>query len=271
VLIVDQSGGPEVRVAAREAVEEAPAVPAAVRVVTCSGRGIALAMNTGLREAEHDAVLVTNDDCTVASDWAACAWRRLEDRPGVLVSGRVLPGGDGAWVPSVRDDPAPRDFTGELHFGVLYAGNMAVDRRRALELGGFDERGTFRVAAEDNDFCYRWLRAGRPLVYEPAMTVWHHDWRTETELARRWAEYARGQGALYAKHLHAGDRWIVRRVLWDLRAAAGAEIRGLLRRQPRAADDRRAALYWLPVGLLEGWLESRRLGRSEPSPSTRAR
>jgi GT2 family glycosyltransferase len=173
-------------------------------------------------------------------------------------------------VPSLRDDEQPREYTGERHFGALYAGNMVLDRRRVLELGGFDERSTFRVAAEDNDLCYRWLRSGGRLLYEPAMVVWHHDWRTDAELERRWREYARGQGALYAKHLHAGDRWIARRLLADLREAAGAEARGLLRREPRAADARRAALYWLPVGLLEGWSESRRLARSEP-PSSRAR
>jgi GT2 family glycosyltransferase len=260
VLVVDQSGGPEVAAAL---------AGSGARVVACAGRGIALGVNTGLRAARHDVVLVTNDDCTVAADWVDVAWRHLRARPHGLVSGRVLPGGEGAFVPSVRDDPQPRDFSGELSFGALYAGNMAFDRREALALGGFDERRTLRLAAEDNDFGYRWLRAGRPLAYEPAMTVWHHDWRTPPELARRWAEYARGQGALYAKHLHAGDRWILRRVASDLRAALRAELRGLLRREPRASDERRAALYWLPVGLVEGWVESVSLARSSPSSRRR--
>jgi GT2 family glycosyltransferase len=259
VLVVDQSGAGEV----------AAAVGGLARVVPCAGRGIALATNTGLRAATHDVVLVTNDDCIVAPDWAARAHARLAERPDLLVSGRVLPGGHGAFVPSLRDDPEPREFTGERHFGALFAGNMALDRRRALALGGFDERRTFRIAAEDNDFCYRWLRAGLPLAYDPVMTVWHHDWRSEPELARRWAEYARGQGALYAKHLHAGDRWIWRRVAGDLRTAARAELRGLRRHEPRAADERRAALYWLPVGLVEGCLESRRLAR-RGGPSRRS-
>jgi GT2 family glycosyltransferase len=265
VVVVDQSDGGAV--AAALAGTDA-------RVMPCRGRGIALAMNIGLRAARHDVVLVTNDDCTVAPDWAAVAWRHLAAQPRGLVSGRVLPGGEGASVPSLRDDPEPQDFSGEPSFGALYAGNMALDRREALALGGFDERRTLRLAAEDNDFGYRWLRSGRPLAYEPAMTVWHHDWRAPDQLVRRWAEYARGQGALYAKHLHGGDRWILRRVASDLRGALRAELRGLARGEPRAADERRAALYWLPVGLVEGWLESvalARRARSGGSPSRRPR
>ena len=266
ILLVDQSGGTEVQAAMR-ALAPASGSPA-VRVVSSPVRGIALAMNTCLKEAAHDRVLITNDDCTVAKDWVAHAWRHLEARPDGIVTGRVLPGGEGAWVPSLRDEPQPRDFTGELHFGALYAGNMGVDRRLALENGGFDERRTFAISASDNDFGYRWLRAKRPMVYEPLMTVWHHDWRTNEQLEKRWVEYARGQGAVYAKHIHAGDRWILKRVATDMREAAKAELKGLVKRRPRHEDERRAGLYYLPVGLFLGWRESRRIGAS---PSSRAR
>jgi GT2 family glycosyltransferase len=40
----------------------------------------------------------------------------------------------------------------------------------------------FTVAAEDNDFRYRWLTSGRKVRYEPEMVVWHSDWRTPEEL-----------------------------------------------------------------------------------------
>src|SRR4051794_23996568 len=139
VVVVDQSGGGAVAAAL---------AGTGARVLPCRGRGIALAMNSGLRAARHDVVLVTNDDCTVAPDWAAVAWRHLTAQPRGLVSGRVLPGGEGAFVPSLRDDPEPRDFSGERSFGALYAGNMALDRREGLALGGFDERRTLRLAAE---------------------------------------------------------------------------------------------------------------------------
>ena len=88
ILLVDQSGGPEVQAAMR-ALAPASGSPA-VRVVSSPVRGIALAMNTCLKEAAHDRVLITNDDCTVAKDWVAHAWRHLEARPDGIVTGRVL-------------------------------------------------------------------------------------------------------------------------------------------------------------------------------------
>ena len=85
ILLVDQSGGTEVQAAMR-ALAPASGSPA-VRVVSSPVRGIALAMNTCLKEAAHDRVLITNDDCTVAPDWVAHAWRHLEARPDGIVTG----------------------------------------------------------------------------------------------------------------------------------------------------------------------------------------
>ena len=78
-------------------------------------------------------------------------------------------------------------------------------RRGAVLEGGFDELFGPAEAAEDNEFCYRWLRSGGSLRYEPSLVVWHHDWRSPRELERLYVRYARGQGFFYAKHLRRGD------------------------------------------------------------------
>jgi len=251
ILLVDQSGGTEVQAAMR-ALAPASGSPA-VRVVSSPVRGIALAMNTCLKEAAHDRVLITNDDCTVAPDWVAHAWRHLEARPDGIVTGRVLPGGEGAWVPSLRDEPQPRDFTGELHFGALYAGNMGVDRRLALENGGFDERRTFAISASDNDFGYRWLRARRPMVYEPRMTVWHHDWRSPDDLRTLYIGYGEGQGAFYAKHLRRGDLRMLRFIAMDFLRAGRSVAAAVLKRDISNVMPAWMLLKGLPHGLRRGW------------------
>jgi GT2 family glycosyltransferase len=258
VVVVDQSVGRDVQaVVSRSATGGA-------RLVRSLPLGIAHAVNVGLREARYEIAMITNDDCTVAPDWVEIACSYLASNPCGLVSGRVLPGGEGAWVPSIRDAPEAKEFGGGLDCGALYAGNMAVRRDQALALGGFDERDSLRVAAEDNDFCYRWLKTGRALRYEPAMTVWHHDWRTPEQLVHRYVEYAKGQGAFYAKHLAAGDRYVLRWVWRDLRDGAVLELKRVLRRRSRASVARGANLYWLPVGLVVGWREARRLGGKPP-------
>jgi len=104
--------------------------------------------------------------------------------PGAIVTGRVLPIGDPRAVPSTKDDPLSADLSGERRGGWLFGNNMALPRAAVLELGGFDERFGPEEAAEDNEFCYRWLRAGRMLRYEPTLVVEHHDWRSPEDLER---------------------------------------------------------------------------------------
>jgi glycosyltransferase involved in cell wall biosynthesis len=224
-----------------------------VRVVRCEGRGVSRGRNVGLREAAHETVLITDDDCTVHRDWVERAVGALQSRPRAIVTGRVVPVGDPRYVPSHKDDPVPYDFTGRIHGGALFPNNMVCGRSAVLEAGGFDERFGPAEAAEDNEFCYRWLRDGRELVYEPALVVEHHEWRTPEQLERLYVRYARGQGFFYAKHLRRRDptmlRWIARDLYWAARALAAAA----LGRHPRWLDPRRGILPGLPGGLVHGW------------------
>ena len=93
---------------------------------------------------------------------------------------------DGLAEPEVA---RPRDYTGTLSYSALYTNNAVMSRSEVLDFGGFDE--DFETA-EDNDLCYRWLRAGRRLRYEPRLTVWHHDWRTPEQMMGLYAAYGRG-------------------------------------------------------------------------------
>ena len=194
-------------------------------------------------------MLITNDDCTVADDWVGVALARLAGDPRLIVTGSVLAAGDEARVPSTKQDPRPRDYTGSLQDGALYGANMAASRDALLAFGGFDER--IVPSAEDNDLCYRWLRSGRSLRYEPAMRVWHHDWRTPRELRSLYRRYGVGQGMFYAKHLaEAGpdDAAVHAARPPGIRpAAARALVRG--RRPPDWCE---GTLLGMPVGLGRG-------------------
>jgi GT2 family glycosyltransferase len=251
LLVVDQSGGADVA-AAVAACEELGAA-----TVACEGLGIALATNVGLRAATSSNVLVTHDDCTVAPSWVGVGHELMVANPGAIVTGRVLPAGDSLAVPSTIDEPEPHDYTGELSVGALFANNMGLPRERVIELGGFDER--FPNASEDNDVCWRWLRAGRRLLYEPELAVWHHDWRSEEELERLYVRYAYSQGMFYAKQLCAGDLkvlpFLTRDLYEGLRSSAGGL---LLRDRPRWADRRRGIVRGMPRGLVRGWRLFRR-------------
>ena len=195
ILVVDQSHDSELAELVADMVGDR------ARVVPSHGLGVARARNDGLRAAAHPVVLVTDDDCTVPVEWVGTGHRLTAAHPGAIVTGRVLPVGDPRAVPSTKDDPVPADLSSERRGGWLFGNNMALPRDSVLDLGGFDERFGPEEAAEDNEFCYRWLRAGRPLRYEPSLAVEHHDWRSPDELERLYVRYARGEGYFYGIEL----------------------------------------------------------------------
>lgn len=257
IVVVDQSGSDAVR----RLVEGFDCV----RLVRCHGRGVSRATNLGLREAHYDAVLVTHDDCTVDRTWVEAAWRHIQASPRSIVTGRVLPAGDPRAVPSMKDEPVPRAYSRQALCGVLFPNNVVFGRSRVLALGGFDERFGPDEPAEDNDLCYRWLRAGETIRYEPDLVVWHHEWRTPRQLEALYAAYARGQGFFYAKHLRARDLTMLRFLASDLYAALRALASAAIRCRPRWSDPRRALLRGVTAGLLAGW----RVFRSPVRTSTR--
>ena len=194
-----------------------------IQIVEDGTVGLGRARNVGADQALGELLLYTDDDCRPHREWVGAASRRHQAHPGALLTGRVMAGGDARRVPSVREDPAPLDHTGTVDCWALYPNNMAIGRDHLLSFGGFDGR---LPGAEDNDFCYRWLRAGKPLLYEPELVVDHMDWRSPEELEDLRLKYARLQGMFYAKHLRAGDLRMLKFLLSDLRGLVGARWLG---------------------------------------------
>jgi len=246
ILVIDQSGGSAVQHAV-----EAGAV--AARVVPIARRGVAIARNAGLEHAREEAVAITDDDCTVSPDWVGIAERLITRRPEAIHTGTVEPDGEAWATPSTKVDPDPDDFTGRARCDVLYPSNMVCERTRVLDFGGFDERFGPELAAEDNDFCYRWLRAGRSMYFEPSLHVTHHDWRSDEQLRLVHRAYGRGQGAFYAKHLRNRDPMMLRFLMADVFGSARAVGGAIRRGRPELAIAPRARLAGLPTGLVRGW------------------
>jgi GT2 family glycosyltransferase len=246
VLVVDQSDD----LASEDVIAEV-GLPGA-RMISSRRRGHGIALNEGFEEADHPFVLVTDDDCTVRSDWVRVGENAMNEDPSGIISGQVLPGGDDPRaVPSTLVMDEPRDYTGEIHFGPLFGCNMGCPRDAVLEMGGFDE--LIYPGAEDCDFCYRWLSAGRPLRHVPEFVIWHLDWRGPDELSRLYVDYARSRGMFYAKHLLAGDRRMLRYLAGDYIAGFRGLYRGWIRGVPRWADESRGVFAGVPRGLWSGW------------------
>lgn len=230
-----------------------------IRRVASAERNIAVAYNLGIHAAREAIVAVTHDDCAVAPDWLVTGMRTVSSRHDLLASGRVMPDGDAGLVPSCKTTEKAREYRGEPEVSLLFPANMVFHRAELMAIGGFDE--AFARAAEDGDLCFRWLRSGRTLRYEPAMAVWHRDWRSRDEIAALHVRYAFDQGRMYGKHLWRREWAIAPFVARDAREAARVVLGRLRGRAVPVGDWRHGLARGLPAGLVAGFAEQARQSR----------
>jgi GT2 family glycosyltransferase len=199
-----------------------------VRHIKSTEKGVAAAMNRGMQEVQTEAVAVTHDDCHVAVDWLDRMAIRVRQEPSAITTGRVEPAGDGV-VLSVITSLTPVTYRRPLLTrDVLFPNNMGFTRYAANKVGPFDEN-PFLAAAEDNDWQYRALRAGIPIIYAPEVVVSHLDWRDKAQLEATYRAYIRSQGGLYGKYLRRGDFFMALRAGLDLARGMRRYLHGIIR------------------------------------------
>jgi GT2 family glycosyltransferase len=246
LIVVDQSSSNEVA----EWVAALSAEGLAAYHLPSAETGIANATNRGLERTHTRFVAVTHDDCQVDPSWLAKLLARLHESGDAIVTGRVEPAGDGA-VPTIVTATQPAVHRRpRLDGDDLFPPNMGFPRSILQRIGYLDEHPSLRFAGEDNDWAYRALRSGIPIVYDPAPMVAHVGWQPRSALPSIYRRYARGQGAFYGKHLRRGDWFIARRTGRDLARCPWLIIRGIA----SANRDLLALGYGETTGLLPGLL-----------------
>ncbi|MEY2398614.1 MAG: glucosyl-dolichyl phosphate glucuronosyltransferase [Actinomycetota bacterium] len=155
-----------------------------VRYVAEPRLGLSHARNRALAEAEGDVVAFLDDDAVACAAWASRHADAFAD-PHVGATGGpihlVWPGARPRWMPAAVEGlyagldlgAIDRDFASdETPFGA----NLAVRRRVALDLGGFNpalgRKGTSLVSNEESEFLRR-LRAGHRIRYVAGAAVDH--------------------------------------------------------------------------------------------------
>jgi GT2 family glycosyltransferase len=222
------------------------------RHVPSTQRGIAAGTNRGVELVRTRYVAVTHDDCRARPDWIARLGRRLGEAGDVVLTGQVRPEGDGH-VPTTVTAAEPVTYRTPLRDrDVLFPANMGLALRVFDRVGGFDENPLLNWAAEDNDWAYRALRGGVPIVYDPGLVVGHLAWRSAAEIQATYRRYAFGQGAFYAKHIQRGDLFMARRAARDLARGPWLVMRGALSGNAELLQLGRAEVAGIGPGLVAG-------------------
>jgi GT2 family glycosyltransferase len=125
-------------------------------------------------------------------------------------------------------------------------------------IGLFDEHPSLR-SAEDNDWGYRALRLGVPIIYDPDIVVRHFNWRDVMQRAARYRDYSRSQGGYYGKHLLNGDTIIFLQAARDIVRAPIRWLRGLIRKDQDMIDRGKADTLELIPGIISGIRRIRQL------------
>jgi GT2 family glycosyltransferase len=256
LIIVDQSDAPHA-----DLPDLRTDRPCEVRYRWARATGVSRARNEGIEAARHPILAFTDDDVLAAPTWFGMLIRALIERgPECVVTGQVRPaeGGEGGVVLSTVVGDAPAVYEGRVGVDILFPPNMAMYRSVLDRVGLFDLRlgwGSRFPTAEDNDLGFRILEAGYRIHYVPEPVVYHRAWRPIGEyLPLKW-KYSRGQGAYYAKHFRLRDRYMLWRLLSELRLRTGRLVRSLPS-NPRRAAGQLVSIVGVSTGFAE-WLITR--------------
>ncbi|KEF42969.1 MAG: hypothetical protein ER33_03625 [Cyanobium sp. CACIAM 14] len=237
LLVVDQTPRHDAATEAQLAAWQSEGRIRWLRLPTPSITG---AMNHALQEARGDRVLFLDDDILPGPDLLAAHERAGQADPDAMLAGRVLQPWHGG-----RSDPEDGPFL----FNSLrprsveefMGGNVAIPRRRALALGGFDQNFVKVAYRFEAEFAHRWRRAGFPILYVPEALI--HHLRAE-----------RGGTRSYGRHLttvkpdHAVGRYYFRLRTQPLQAALAGCLGDWLM-SVRSRHHLRHP-WWIPLTLL---------------------
>ncbi len=169
------------------------------RVVLSPNRGFGYGNNRGLEQASARYMLLLNPDTEVLKGTLGALVARMDELPGVGLSGVRQVTADGTLWPTIRRFPSPSRALGEALFSERWpihpawagervlepaayereqecdwtSGSFMLARREALLSAGLlDER--FFIYSEEPDLCLRIKRAGWSVRHLPDMTIVHH-------------------------------------------------------------------------------------------------
>jgi GT2 family glycosyltransferase len=146
-----------------------------IRLIRLEAPSIPRAMNVALLAATTELVLFFDDDVEPSAAIVAAHERAHREHRADAVVGQILqPGERPIHVDQPVDDLEFRFCADEGRYLTnVMAGNLSVDRERAIAVGGFDENFVFAAHRFETDFALRLAAAGGRIWFEPSASLRH--------------------------------------------------------------------------------------------------
>lgn len=143
--------------------------------------GLPNARNAGIEAASGEIILFCDDDVRLASHWVDYHVENYQNPRVGAVGGRIVERGLPIKPEEVNQGRInlwgrPKGNFTSLHrsnIQTVRGGNMSFRRRVLEEVGGFDTAYAGTATLEETDLCYRILRAGYQILYDPRAELEH--------------------------------------------------------------------------------------------------
>lgn len=166
-----------------------------VKLFRQNNSGPATARNTGARQAKHPFLAFTDDDCMPSPTWLKSLAARFAEAPNCLIGGRTI----NALPHNLYSSASQQliDYVYEYYnakppgASFFASNNIALPAQLFLDVGGFDTSFPL-AAAEDREFCDRWLARGYQMLYAPEAQIHHAHHLSLQSFWRQHFFYGRG-------------------------------------------------------------------------------
>jgi GT2 family glycosyltransferase len=176
-------------------------------------RGFSAAVNTGVRMAKGDLILLLNTDVIPGEKFLVPVLKHFEDRKVFAVS--LHEKGFGWAGGSFADgyiQLAMGEEGGKVHRSFYVSGGSGVFRRDYwMELGGMDEKLLSPFYWEDIDLCYRAAKRGYINLWEPAGGVIHDHESTISKFPKSYVQRIRERNQLLVIWKNIGSSNLIRK------------------------------------------------------------
>lgn len=163
-----------------------------------ANRGFSAAVNTGVRAAKGDLILLINTDVIPSKNFLEKLLTDFDDSSVFAVS--LHEKGFGSAKGTFAEgyiQLAMGEESGKLHSSFYVSGGSGVFRRKIwVELGGMDEKLLSPFYWEDIDLCYRAAKRGYKLLWEPDGLVEHHHESTISKFPKTYVARVRERNQL---------------------------------------------------------------------------